>query len=142
MDDATPDGSTVSLASVPGIRLIVNPSNLGYLRSCNTAARVAKGEFLLLLNTGPLNAALVNSVSAKIRATAVAVNLFVIHALGDVPSPIMIGWVSDRTNLQVGFYSTVVAVVLSATILFYGMRFAPKLPVTPNNGLRADGEPA
>ena len=50
VDDATPDGSTTSLASVPGIRLIVNPSNLGYLRSCNTAARVAKGEFLLLLN--------------------------------------------------------------------------------------------
>ena len=35
---------------MPGIRLIVNPINLGYLRSCNTAARVAKGEFLLLLN--------------------------------------------------------------------------------------------
>ena len=50
VDDATPDGSTACLASVPGIRLIVNPSNLGYLRSCNTAARVAKGEFLLLLN--------------------------------------------------------------------------------------------
>ena len=50
VDDATPDGSTECLASVPGIRLIVNPINLGYLRSCNTAARVAKGEFLLLLN--------------------------------------------------------------------------------------------
>jgi GT2 family glycosyltransferase len=50
VDDATPDTSTACLASVPGIRLIVNPSNLGYLRSCNTAARVAKGEFLLLLN--------------------------------------------------------------------------------------------
>ena len=27
-----------------------NPSNIGYLRSCNTAALVASGEFLLLLN--------------------------------------------------------------------------------------------
>jgi O-antigen biosynthesis protein len=50
VDDATPDGSTVCLTAVPGIRLIVNPTNLGYLRSCNTAARIAKGEFLLLLN--------------------------------------------------------------------------------------------
>ena len=50
IDDATPDGSTACLAAVPGIRLIVNPRNLGYLRSCNTAARVAQGEFLLLLN--------------------------------------------------------------------------------------------
>jgi O-antigen biosynthesis protein len=50
VDDATPDHSTVCLAAVPGIRLIINPSNLGYLRSCNAAARVARGEFLLLLN--------------------------------------------------------------------------------------------
>jgi GT2 family glycosyltransferase len=50
VDDATQDGSTNCLAAVQGIRLIVNPSNLGYLRSCNTAARVANGEFLLLLN--------------------------------------------------------------------------------------------
>jgi GT2 family glycosyltransferase len=50
VDDATPDDSTVCLAAVPGIRLIINPSNLGYLRSCNAAARIAQGEFLLLLN--------------------------------------------------------------------------------------------
>ncbi len=50
VDDATPDGSTACLAAVPGIRLIVNPVNLGYLRSCNAAARIARGEFLLLLN--------------------------------------------------------------------------------------------
>jgi MFS transporter, Spinster family, sphingosine-1-phosphate transporter len=97
------------------------------------------GEFLLLLNTGPLNAALMNSVSAKIRATAVAVNLFAIHALGDVPSPVIIGWVSDRTNLQTGFFSTVIAVALSAGILLYGMRFAPKLPASVRGEAVAEG---
>ena len=50
VDDATPDDLTACLAAVQGIRLIVNPTNLGYLRSCNTAARVANGRFLLLLN--------------------------------------------------------------------------------------------
>jgi len=100
------------------------------------------GEFMLLLNTGPLNAALVNSVSAKIRATAVAVNLFTIHLLGDAFSPTLIGWVSDRTNLQTGFFSTIVAVILSATILFYGMRFAPKLPPSLESGVAAASEPA
>src|SRR5207245_6991246 len=35
--------------------------------------------FFLLLNTAPLNAALINSVSAHIRATAIAINLFIIH---------------------------------------------------------------
>lgn len=100
------------------------------------------GEFLLLLNTGPLNAALVNSVSARIRATAVAVNLFTIHILGDAFSPTLIGWISDRTNLQVGFFSTIVAVALSATILIFGMRFAPKLPQHLENGILAAGDPA
>jgi MFS transporter, Spinster family, sphingosine-1-phosphate transporter len=85
------------------------------------------GEFFLLLNTAPLNAALVNSVSARIRATALAVNVFMIHLLGDAFSPTLIGYISDRSNLETGLSSMVVAVALSATVLFYGMRFAPKI---------------
>lgn len=81
--------------------------------------------FLLLLNTAPLNAAIINSVSAHIRATAIAVNLFVIHFLGDAFSPWLIGKVSDRSSLESGFISTVLATALSSAILFYGMRFAP-----------------
>ena len=50
VDDATPDSSTACLADIPGIRLIINPRNLGYLVSCNTAARVASGQFVLFLN--------------------------------------------------------------------------------------------
>jgi len=85
------------------------------------------GEFFLLLNTAPLNAALVNSVSSGIRATALAVNIFTIHLLGDAFSPTLIGYVSDRTNLETGLTSMIAAVALSAAVLFYGMRFAPKL---------------
>ena len=85
------------------------------------------GEFFLLLNTAPLNAALVNSVSARIRATALAVNIFTIHLLGDAFSPTLIGYISDRSNLEIGLTAMVVAVALSAGILFYGMRFAPKI---------------
>ena len=85
------------------------------------------GEFFLLVNTAPLNAALVNSVSARIRATALAVNIFTIHLLGDAFSPTLIGYISDRSNLQAGLTSMVVAVALSAVVLFYGMRFAPRL---------------
>ena len=86
------------------------------------------GEFFLLLNTAPLNAALVNSVSARIRATALAVNIFTIHLLGDAFSPTLIGYISDRSNLQVAMMSMIVAVALAAAVLFYGMRFAPELP--------------
>jgi hypothetical protein len=86
------------------------------------------GEFFILLNTAPLNAALVNSVAAPIRATAIAVNLFVIHLLGDAFSPTLIGYISDRTNLQIAMVAMIVAVALSGLILVYGMRFAPHLP--------------
>jgi sugar phosphate permease len=84
-------------------------------------------EFFILLNTAPLNAALVNSVSANIRSTAVAANLFIIHLLGDAFSPTIIGYISDRSNLEVGFIPAVAATVLSAAILFLGMRYAPRL---------------
>lgn len=88
---------------------------------------IAVAGFLLLLNTAPLNAAVINSVGAHIRATAIAVNLFAIHFLGDAFSPWLIGKISDQSSLESGFISTVVATALSSAILFYGMKFAPEL---------------
>jgi MFS family permease len=93
---------------------------------------IAVAAFFLLLNTSPLNAAVINSVGAHIRGTALAVNIFIIHLLGDVPSPTMMGWVADRRSLQAAFVLPVIAMVISSAILFYGMRFAP--------AVRLDGE--
>ena len=84
-------------------------------------------EFFLFLNTGPLNAAIVNSVSAPVRATAISVNLFCIHFFGDTFSPQIIGAVSDRTNLRLALGLTLVSLVVSAVILRAGARFAPPL---------------
>ena len=89
---------------------------------------IAMGEFLVFLNAGPLNAAIVNSVGANIRATALAVNIFVLHLLGDVLSAPVIGKLSDMTSLQTAFSLALVANALSAAVLFYGARFAPRLP--------------
>jgi MFS family permease len=86
-------------------------------------------EFLLLLNTGPLNAAVINSVGAHIRAGALAVNIFIFHLLGDVPSAWLIGYVSDRYSLRLAFVAPVLATALSSAILFYGMRFAPPVRI-------------
>ncbi len=86
-------------------------------------------EFMLLLNTAPLNAAMVNSVSARIRATAAAVNIFVLHALGDLLSPTVMGRISDESNLRLSFLAVTSAVGLSAIILFWGIRKAPELKV-------------
>ncbi len=85
-------------------------------------------EFFLFLNTGPLNAAIVNSVSAPVRATAVSLNLFCIHFFGDTFSPQIIGAISDRTkNLRFGLGVTLISLVVSCGILRLGARFAPSL---------------
>jgi MFS family permease len=86
-------------------------------------------EFLLFLNTGPLNAAIINSVGPHIRAAALADNIFIFHLLGDVPSASLIGYVSDRYSLQLAFVAPVVATAISSAILFYGMRFAPEMRI-------------
>ena len=90
---------------------------------------IAVAAFFLLLNTSPLNAAVINSVGAHVRATAIAANIFIIHILGDVPSPAIMGWVADRRSLQAAFVLPVIAMIISSAILFYGMRFAPALRV-------------
>jgi len=78
--------------------------------------------FCIFLGTGPLNAAIVNSVPASVRATAIAVELFLIHALGDTPSPWLIGVVSDRSNLATGLGCTLVTMVIASVLLFRGGR--------------------
>jgi MFS family permease len=84
-------------------------------------------EFFLFLNTGPLNTAIVNSVSAPVRATAVSVNLFCIHFFGDTFSPQIIGGIADRSNLRIGLGATLITLVISCVILLIGSRFAPSL---------------
>ncbi len=85
-------------------------------------------EFCIFLNTGPLNTAIVNSVAAPIRSTAISLNLFTIHFLGDAFSPGLIGHISDKTNLRVGLAATLISLAASGIILFTGSRFAPRLP--------------
>lgn len=89
-------------------------------------------EFFLFLNTGPLNAAIVNSVSFKVRATAISVNLFCIHAFGDTFSPQIIGAVSDHSNLRLALGLTLVSLLVSAALLLFGSRFAPVLDEARN----------
>jgi len=99
---------------------------------------IAVAAFFLLLNTAPLNAAVINSVGAHIRATALAVNIFIIHILGDVPSPTMMGWVADKRSLQAAFILPIIAMGVSSAILFYGMKFAP--PVATADTLAEAGK--
>jgi len=80
-------------------------------------------EFFLFLNTGPLNAVILGCVPAAIRSTAMAVNIFFIHALGDAISPPIIGMLSDRFGL---LHATMIApamMLVSGGVLLYAIRF-------------------
>jgi MFS transporter, Spinster family, sphingosine-1-phosphate transporter len=57
-------------------------------------------EVLIFMSTGPVNSAIINVVEPHRRATAVALSILGIHLLGDVPSPPLIGAVSDATSLS------------------------------------------
>ena len=50
IDDASGDRAVASLEGVRNLRLIASDVNRGFLRTCNEAARRARGEYLLLLN--------------------------------------------------------------------------------------------
>ncbi len=92
-----------------------------------TLPSLAMAVFLIFLGSGPVNAATVNAVSPAVRATALAGQLFLIHALGDAPSPLIIGAISDRTNLSLGLGATLITLVVAAGIFFLGSHYAPPL---------------
>lgn len=50
VNDCSPDDSAQVLAGVPGLRLVNNAQNMGFIRSCNHGASVSRGEFLCMLN--------------------------------------------------------------------------------------------
>lgn len=50
VDDCSPDDSHAFLSGISGLAVIRNVENLGFIRSCNAAARTARGRYLLFLN--------------------------------------------------------------------------------------------
>ncbi|MGC9976116.1 MAG: MFS transporter [Syntrophales bacterium] len=80
-------------------------------------------EFFLFLNTGPLNTIIVNVTAPGLRARAFAVNILVIHALGDAMSPAALGWLSDRWGLRNALLITPVAFIVAAVFCFLCGRF-------------------
>lgn len=84
---------------------------------------LAIAVFCLFFNTGPSNTALANVTHPSIRATAFAINIFVIHAAGDAISPPIIGWVKDHWSFKVGFVVVSITILLSGVFWAIGARF-------------------
>ena len=79
--------------------------------------------FCLFFNTGPTNTILANVTHPSVRATAFALNIFVIHAFGDVISPVIIGIISDRYSMTTAFVVVGVMFVAAGGFWLAGMRF-------------------
>jgi len=76
-------------------------------------------EILIFMSTGPVNSAIVNAVAPGERATALGLSVFVMHFLGDIPSPPIIGKISDATSLERAFLIVPVAIVVAGLIWIY-----------------------
>jgi len=79
--------------------------------------------FCLFFNTGPSNTILANVTPPKIRASAFAFNILIIHLLGDAVSPPIVGWVRDRWNLETGFAVVSVMMFLGGLVWLFGARY-------------------
>jgi MFS family permease len=96
--------------------------------------------FCLFFNTGPSNTILANVTHPAIRATGFAANIFIIHALGDAVSPVIIGRIADSTgapgnpNMDAGFLTVSIMILVGGILWIWGARYlerdteiAPKL---------------
>jgi MFS transporter, Spinster family, sphingosine-1-phosphate transporter len=79
--------------------------------------------FCLFFNTGPTNTVLANVTHPAMRATGFALSIFVIHALGDVISPVIIGILSDRYNMDVAFLAVGLMFLVAGVLWLCGARF-------------------
>jgi MFS family permease len=79
--------------------------------------------FFLFFNTGPANAALANVIPSATRSTAFALNIFIIHLLGDAISPPLIGWIADQTTMNFAFLVVSAMMVVAAAFWLMGARY-------------------
>jgi MFS transporter, Spinster family, sphingosine-1-phosphate transporter len=77
--------------------------------------------FAMFFNTGPTNTILANVTHPAVRASAFALNIFIIHALGDVISPVIMGWIWDMRDLDKNVARDLAMAVVSVVILLGGV---------------------
>jgi MFS transporter, Spinster family, sphingosine-1-phosphate transporter len=79
--------------------------------------------FFMFLNTGPSNTAIANVALPKIRATAFALNILIIHALGDVLAFPTLGFIAGHTNWTIAFLFVAVVMLISGMFWLFGVRY-------------------
>ncbi|HEY3787490.1 MAG TPA: MFS transporter [Urbifossiella sp.] len=78
--------------------------------------------FWLFFNTGPANTILANVTRPEIRATAFAINILIIHLLGDAISPPLIGSIKDSADLHTAFLAVSFLIPAAGILWVLGAR--------------------
>ena len=89
-------------------------------------------QFLIFLNTGPLNAAIVNCVAPAFRSFAMGINVLLFHLLGDALSPTVIGAIAKRFSIARAIELNAVPVLLGGLILLLGPTVVGRTPRKPH----------
>ncbi|NTX12683.1 MFS transporter [Myxococcus sp. CA056] len=105
------------LLAAPCMYLAVNLKDVG-----PALAAMGVAQFLIFLNSGPINAAIVNCVPPAFRAFAMGLNVLCIHLLGDAISPTLIGNIADAANLRTAIAVNALPVLLGGVALLIGAR--------------------
>jgi MFS transporter, Spinster family, sphingosine-1-phosphate transporter len=79
--------------------------------------------FCLFLNTGPSNTAIANVSLPAVRAMAFALNIFVIHVLGDLLAFPSIGFIGGHSNIRIAFLFLTGVMLVSGLTWLAGMKF-------------------
>lgn len=82
--------------------------------------------FCLFFNTGPTNTILANVTHPSLRATAFAINILVIHLLGDVISPPIMGLVAGlwgKGGEDVSFMLVSAMILVGGILWLWGARY-------------------
>jgi MFS family permease len=95
--------------------------------------------FFLFFNTGPSNTILANVTSPSIRATAFAMNIFLIHVFGDAVSPPLLGKVvGNNVHWDTAFVMVAIIMVVAALLWLWGARY---LEADTNRASQSDPKP-
>jgi MFS family permease len=84
-------------------------------------------QIALFILSGPINVTLLRSAPLALRASAMAVCIFAIHAFGDLWSNPLIGLIADHAPMQTAMYAVPVAFLMAAIVWWRGALASARL---------------
>lgn len=106
--------------------LVAVPTSFGaFLVADHQTSMILLGTsmFLLFLSTGPVNTLIIESVPVNLRASAMAMSIFMIHLFGDMWSPEIVGRLADAWSSLSQAVLILPAVLLLCSALWFSLAF-------------------